>query len=152
MLGILLWGSCKEENTRIGLIQAAINSSCGGAINFQGDHVFAYMETSGAYSGELLVGGYPFDETKEFGMHMPWPPAAGTYDIASTGISIYYDPDDRNNSDADQFGSISGNVQVVSVELNGDKVNQIDVRFDDVQLMNGSGSSLCLDDGKIAID
>ncbi len=143
--------SCTKEQTRDGSISAAVGNTCGSTVNFSGTHVFAYKETSGAFAGMMLVGGYHAGDAKEMGFYLPWSGSTGTYTLTA-GNSGYYDAT-NSGVGSEQYGTTgSGTVTVSSISLASDNItiNSITVTFSNVQMQKPSGEIVCINNGSIS--
>ena len=140
---LLLCGfqQCHQASTS-SFAKAAISSSCSNTINFSvsGDNVFA------EYPGvNYNVGG---EGTDELGIiFYVTGPGPGTYDLSGVSALLYWDP---GNDGIDEYGSISGQLIVNSVNYVNGVIQSIDITFNNVTVKNFStGDTKCVNAGHI---
>ncbi len=144
-LALFLCG-CPERNSTDSRIKisAAIYPNCQMGENYTGNYVRTQYQNSGAYVGSLLMFGQDFSENKEIGVFIPWPPPPRTeFVLPHPDATFYYDPNRGNNSDADQYGAISGSIWIADVTRSGNYVTEIHITFTDVKAINAPKDTLC---------
>jgi len=159
LFGMILFQNCKKkksDDVPASMAEAAIHDTCDGVINFSGTHVFAEMQTSGGFSGSLLVGSYNTAETQEVGFFLSWPPHFSNVYNTPGSFNVYYDPlnnDADPDNYADQYGAggTSGSVHLLHLVFEADsiQVKEVEIQFEDVMVQNALGEWLCIDKGTI---
>lgn len=134
-------------------IKAAVFNDCHPSQNFSSTHVFAESLVVDGIK-RFVVGGYNFDDSKELGFILPWPPVKGIYTLGGNSWA-YYDPyvnENDTNNYLDQFATnyVEGTkIYIKDVLLINDLVINLDLRFDSIGVVNSSDEYMCLTVGQI---
>ena len=70
------------------------------------------------------------------------------YDLTASGDLILFW--ETGNDTADEFGSISGTVEIVDISFNNSGfIDQVEMKFNNVNVHQSPTSSLCVNDGYV---
>ncbi len=146
-IGLLcLIAGCKKTTSESNQIKASIHSTCISVINLEHTHSYAEKSTT---SPVYYVGGYSPGDADELGVVFYGQPTKTTYDLAGSTpfpVVLFWDP---GNDEVNQYGAVSGEVEVVSLEWSGDEIVFIELRIRNVSVANESPTTWCVNEGLI---
>lgn len=144
-----------------GTVEAFVGINCGGAINHDGDDVYAYVADNIFFVPSIQAGGHTNGSTTDLGVNIfarGQFVEEGDYAIASGGQAgtayVYFQPTRESGyefiSDENQ-----GVITVTSVSYTGEvpaQVAQLSVEFDNVMMTNyNTGQDTCISDFKLDV-
>lgn len=139
---LFLFAGCKKTNADSNQIKASIHSTCISVINLEHDHSYAYFD-----AGQYYIGGYSEGDADELGVVFYTAPAKGTYDLASSGaLGLFWDP---GNDEVNEYGSISGTVEIKDIDISGTSIYLVEMKFSNVIVQQSSGPTFCVNEGLV---